>query len=107
VTKEDNKPRQMQQDFLSALYLTENLAKALHFSHLHRLNIWVRTCLFLYPKQKWKRRSWAPVAHTCNLSYSGGRDQEDRSSKPIWANSLRDPIWKNPFTKKGWWSGSK
>jgi hypothetical protein len=22
------------------------------------------------------------VAHTCNPSYSGGRDQEDRSSKP-------------------------
>jgi hypothetical protein len=29
-----------------------------------------------------------PVAHTCNPSYSGGRDQEDRSSKPAWKNSL-------------------
>jgi hypothetical protein len=28
------------------------------------------------------------VAHTCNPSYSGGRDQEDHSLKPAWANSL-------------------
>jgi hypothetical protein len=26
--------------------------------------------------------SWAPVAHACNPSYSGGRDQEDPCSKP-------------------------
>jgi hypothetical protein len=24
---------------------------------------------------------WAPVAHTCNHSYSGGRDQEEYNSK--------------------------
>jgi hypothetical protein len=24
------------------------------------------------------------VAHTCNPSYSGGRDQEDHGSKPVW-----------------------
>jgi hypothetical protein len=37
------------------------------------------------------------VAHACNPSYSGGRDQEDCSSKPAWANdSERDPISKNP-----------
>jgi hypothetical protein len=30
-----------------------------------------------------------PVAHTCNPSYSGGREQEDRGSKPAWSNSLR------------------
>jgi hypothetical protein len=40
------------------------------------------------------------VAHTCNPSYSGGRDQEDYSSKPAWANSLRDPISKIPITKR-------
>jgi hypothetical protein len=40
-----------------------------------------------------------PVAHVCNLSYSGGRDQEERSLKPAWANSLQDPISKNPITK--------
>jgi hypothetical protein len=26
--------------------------------------------------------SWAPVAHACNPSHSGGRDQEDHSLKP-------------------------
>jgi hypothetical protein len=43
---------------------------------------------------------WMPVAHACNPSYSGGRDQEDRGSKPARANSLRDPISKNPKTKR-------
>jgi hypothetical protein len=42
----------------------------------------------------------APVAHTCNPSYSGGRDQEDWSSKPAQANSFRDLILKKPFTKR-------
>jgi hypothetical protein len=32
--------------------------------------------------------SQAPVAHDCNPSYSGGRDQEDQGSKPTLANSL-------------------
>jgi hypothetical protein len=40
------------------------------------------------------------VAHACNPSYSGGRDQEDCSSKPAWANSLKDPIWKKKNHKK-------
>jgi hypothetical protein len=30
--------------------------------------------------------SQAPVAHAHNPSYSGGRDQEDRSSKPALGN---------------------
>jgi hypothetical protein len=34
------------------------------------------------------------VAHSCNPSYSGGRDQEDGSSKPAQTNSLQDPILK-------------
>jgi hypothetical protein len=42
----------------------------------------------------------APVAHTCNPSYSGGRDQEDQSSKPTQANSLQDPILKKTHHKK-------
>jgi hypothetical protein len=50
---------------------------------------------------------WALVVHTCNLSYSGGRDQEDRSLRSAPANSSQDPISKKPFTKKGWWSGSR
>jgi hypothetical protein len=47
-----------------------------------------------------------PVAHTYNLSYSGGRYQEDHSSKPAWANNPWDPILKIPNTKKSWWSGA-
>jgi hypothetical protein len=46
---------------------------------------------------------WAPVVHTCNPSYSGGRDQEDLSLKPARANSLQDPVSKNPITKN--WAG--
>jgi hypothetical protein len=33
-----------------------------------------------------------PMAHACNPSYSGGRDQEDCSLKPAWGKSLRDLI---------------
>jgi hypothetical protein len=40
------------------------------------------------------------VAHTCNPSYSGGRDQEDCSLKPAGANSSQDPISKTPNTKR-------
>jgi hypothetical protein len=43
--------------------------------------------------------SWAPVVHTYNPSYSGGRYQEDHSLKPAQANSLWDPILKNPSQK--------
>jgi hypothetical protein len=52
-------------------------------------------------------RSWVLVAHVCNPSYSGGRDQEDCGLKPAQENSSRDPILKIPNTKKGWWSGSR
>jgi hypothetical protein len=41
-----------------------------------------------------------PVAHVCNISYSGGRDQEDRGLKTVWANRSRDPILKNPSQKR-------
>jgi hypothetical protein len=44
--------------------------------------------------------SWAQVAKPCNPSYSGGRDQEDRSSKPAWANSSKRPYLKNTHHKK-------
>jgi hypothetical protein len=43
---------------------------------------------------------WALVAHACNPSYSGSRDQEDHSSKPAQANSPRDPILKKPSQKR-------
>jgi hypothetical protein len=41
------------------------------------------------------------VAHTCNPSYSGGKDQEDHSWKPALANSSRDLILKKTFRKIG------
>jgi hypothetical protein len=54
-------------------------------------------------KNEW---SQALVAHTCNPSYAGDRDQEDRDLKPAHGNSFQDPSSKIPNTKKGWWSGS-
>jgi hypothetical protein len=48
-----------------------------------------------------------PVAHSCNPSNSGSRNQEHHSSKPAWASSKRDPISKKPITKKGWWCVSR
>jgi hypothetical protein len=55
--------------------------------------------------------SRALVAHACNPTCSGGRDQEDRGSKPPRANSSRASILKISITKKkkkkGWWSGSR
>jgi hypothetical protein len=39
------------------------------------------------------------MAHACNPSYSGDRDQEYRGSKPVQANSSQDPILKKPFKK--------
>jgi hypothetical protein len=40
------------------------------------------------------------VAHAYTPRYSGGRDQENRCSKPAWVNSSRDPISKKFITKK-------
>jgi hypothetical protein len=40
------------------------------------------------------------VAYACNPSYSGGRDQENCSLKPVWANSSQDPVLKISNTKK-------
>jgi hypothetical protein len=40
------------------------------------------------------------IAHPYNASYSGGRHQEDQSSKPAKANSSRDSISKKPVTQK-------
>jgi hypothetical protein len=47
---------------------------------------------------------WTSVSHTCNSSYSGGKDQEDRGLKPAQANSSQDPIKKKKkISKKSWW----
>jgi hypothetical protein len=35
------------------------------------------------------------MAHACNLSYSEGKDQEDRGSRPAQAKSASDPITTN------------
>jgi hypothetical protein len=43
-----------------------------------------------------------PVAHTCNCSFSGGRDQ--RQLEQIAHETLSQ---KTPITKKGWLSGSR
>jgi hypothetical protein len=43
----------------------------------------------------------APVAHACNPSYSGGRDQEDRGLKPAQANTLETLHLKKTYHKKG------
>jgi hypothetical protein len=46
--------------------------------------------------------------HACNPSYSGGRDQEDTSSKPARANSYIRPYpKKKPSQKKDPWGGSR
>jgi hypothetical protein len=43
---------------------------------------------------------WVTVAHTCNPSSSGGREQEDRGSRPAQGNSSQDPISKKKKKKK-------
>jgi hypothetical protein len=45
-----------------------------------------------------ENRSQVKVTHSCNPSYSGGRDVEDHSSKPAWEN--RDPISNKNKNKK-------
>jgi hypothetical protein len=47
------------------------------------------------------------VAHACNPSYIGGRDQKDGGLKPAQANSSLDSILKITNTKKDWWSDSR
>jgi hypothetical protein len=41
--------------------------------------------------------SHMPVPHACNPNYSGGRDQEDRSSKPAQENSSVRPYFEIPL----------
>jgi hypothetical protein len=41
---------------------------------------------------KKSKMTLVPVAHICNPSYSGSRDQVDCSSKSAQANSSQDPI---------------
>jgi hypothetical protein len=60
--------------------------------------------LYLHQREEGRKNMMielGTVAHDCNPSYSGGRDQEDRGSKPSEANCSGDHISKKPFTKKG------
>jgi hypothetical protein len=41
------------------------------------------------------------VAHICNPTYSGGRNQKDHSSKPGQGNSFARSYLEKPFTKTG------
>jgi hypothetical protein len=65
--------------------------------HLFIRPSWEEGDLGGHRKDEW---SWALVAHACNPSYSGGRDQ-DSGSKPAWANTAQDPIFKKTHHKKG------
>jgi hypothetical protein len=52
---------------------------------------------------KSKTQSQVLVAHACNSTYSGGRDQEDYGLKPVQTNSLQDPISKKKLiTRKAY-----
>jgi hypothetical protein len=86
----------------------------------HERRLQEKPGLIAAPTQKWHispplwlhwsnltiKLGWVQVAHACNASYSGGRDQEDHSSKPARGNSPWDPILKKSTTKEGLWSGS-
>jgi hypothetical protein len=62
-------------------------------------------------KRKGSRKGREPgmVAHACNPSYSGGRDQEGGGRKLVWGNSSPDPVSKRKKSspKEAWWSGSR
>jgi hypothetical protein len=47
-----------------------------------------------------KKSCSEPDTGGCNLSYSGGKDQDHHGSKPAHTNSSRDPISKKPITQK-------
>jgi hypothetical protein len=49
-----------------------------------------KTKIFIKKKKK-KERKPGVVGHSYNPSFSGGREQEDRGSRPGWGNSLCDP----------------
>jgi hypothetical protein len=59
---------------------------------------------YFLSKNWWSLES---MAHACNPSFSGGRDQEDHGSKPAWANIMGDPVLKIPITKRAAGSGSR
>jgi hypothetical protein len=52
-------------------------------------------------KRKKKITLLSPVAHTYNPSYSGGRHQEDHSSKPAWQIVSETLSQKETIAKQG------
>jgi hypothetical protein len=57
--------------------------------------------LWAYGEIMSEMSGWALVAHACNPSFSGGRDQEDHSSKPSPGKQFRRPYLKNTHHTKG------
>jgi hypothetical protein len=74
----------------SPLYIKSNLS--FYAQSFFVLNIYFKNYFIL--------DSQVLVAHACNPSYSGGRDQEDHGSKSAWVNSSWDPISKNLHKNK-------
>jgi hypothetical protein len=72
-------------------------------SHTPALHFLLRQWTFITNKCM----SQAGVAHACNPSYSGGRDQEDHGSKPAWGNKFLRPYLKNTHHQKGLVEGLK
>jgi hypothetical protein len=52
---------------------------------------------------------WLPVTHVCNASYSGSRDQEDHSSKPVQVKEFHEILspQKTLHQNNARWSGSR
>jgi hypothetical protein len=55
----------------------------------------------LMPSTQIQNHSQAPVAHTCNPSYSGSRYQEDHGSKPTLGKQFMRPYLIKTLHKKG------
>jgi hypothetical protein len=82
--------------FLSKQQLqSKGKVSGMHSMWVHKINKYMN---------KKRRKSPAPVAHTYNPSYSGGRDQEDCGSKPALTNSSQNPVSKKKLImiKKDW-----
>jgi hypothetical protein len=69
------------------------------YSHITKHNGASSDSHYAKKGERKEKKTWELVAHTCNPSYSGGRDQEGCGSRPIQANSSQDPISKNPIKK--------
>jgi hypothetical protein len=73
-------------------------------------NLTVRNSQNLMTTKTMQLKQWAsqaPMAHTCNTSYSGGRDQQNCSSNQPRQIVPQDPISKKPSQNNDWWSGSR